>query len=130
MSNRAIQFLNHWATEHVNAIPYPEHLAEAQRLAKECVADAHLRLGGDPADDEYPDKPPRMRWATYNRLMDRLVAADGVADVLAARLLGKINPKANERVRNKSNRTTTKGKWHYSAFAPLVGAKRTSIRPR
>jgi hypothetical protein len=47
------------------------------------------RLGGDPADDEYPDKPPRMRWATYNRLMDRLVAADGVADerLLAARLL-------------------------------------------
>jgi hypothetical protein len=76
-----------------------------------------LRLGGDPADDEYPDKPPRMRWATYNRL----------TGVLAARLLGKINPKANERVRNKSNRTTTKGKWHYSAFAPLVGAKRTSI---
>src|SRR5262245_33316593 len=38
-----------------------------------------LRLGGDPADDEYPDKPPRMRWATYNRLMDRLVAV-GVAD--------------------------------------------------
>src|SRR5262245_50269855 len=28
-----------------------------------------------------------MRWATYNRLMDRLVAADGVADELAARLL-------------------------------------------
>jgi hypothetical protein len=21
-----------------------------------------LRLGGDPANDEYPDKPPRMRW--------------------------------------------------------------------
>src|SRR5262245_60034620 len=39
-----------------------------------------LRLGGDPAHDEYPEKPPRMRRATYNRLMDRLVAADGVAD--------------------------------------------------
>jgi hypothetical protein len=38
-----------------------------------------LRLGGDPADDEYPDKPPRMRWATYNRLLDKLRAADGVA---------------------------------------------------
>jgi hypothetical protein len=36
--------------------------------------------GADPADDEYPDKPPRMRWATYNRLMDRLVAADAVTD--------------------------------------------------
>ena len=40
MSNRAIQFLNHWATEHVSAMPYPEHLAEARWLAKECMADA------------------------------------------------------------------------------------------
>jgi hypothetical protein len=52
-----------------------------------------LRFGGDPADDEYPDKPKRMRWTTYNRLMDKLVAADDVADgqlvLLAARLLGR-----------------------------------------
>jgi len=39
-----------------------------------------LRLVGDPTDDEYPDKPPRMRWATYNRLMDRFAAADSVTD--------------------------------------------------
>jgi hypothetical protein len=49
------------------------------------------RLGGDPADDEYPDKPKRMRWRTYNRLMDKLVAADEVTDerlaLLAARFL-------------------------------------------
>jgi hypothetical protein len=32
MSNRAIQFLNDWVNEHVKAIPYPEHLAEARRL--------------------------------------------------------------------------------------------------
>ena len=52
-----------------------------------------LKLGGDPADDEYPDKPKRMRWTTYNRLMDKLAAADGVADerliLLAARWLGR-----------------------------------------
>src|SRR5262245_740410 len=49
------------------------------------------RLGGDPADDDYPDKPKRMRWTTYNRLMDKLVAADEVtAERLAqyAALLG------------------------------------------
>ena len=48
-----------------------------------------LRLGAAAADDECPDKPPRMRWATYNRLMDRLVAADGVTEerLKAARLL-------------------------------------------
>src|SRR5215471_12772347 len=34
------RLLNHWATEHINAMPYPEHLAEARRLAKECIADA------------------------------------------------------------------------------------------
>jgi hypothetical protein len=44
------------------------------------AAELRLRLDGDPADDEYPDKPPRMRWATYNRLMDRLGAADTVTD--------------------------------------------------
>jgi hypothetical protein len=46
-----------------------------------------LRLGGDPADNEYPDKPPRMRWATYNRLLDKLRAADGVADERLRRVL-------------------------------------------
>jgi hypothetical protein len=48
-----------------------------------------LKLGGDPADDSYPDKPKRMRWTTYNRLMDKLVASDRVADerlIMFARL--------------------------------------------
>jgi hypothetical protein len=53
----------------------------------------HRRLGGDPADAEYPDKPKRMRWITYNRLMERLEAADRVADarlvMLAARWTGR-----------------------------------------
>jgi hypothetical protein len=46
-----------------------------------------LRLGGDPADDEYPDKPPRMRRATYNRLLDKRRAADSVADERLRRVL-------------------------------------------
>ena len=40
MSQRAIDFLNRWTTEHVNAVPYPGHSEEAQRLAKECIAEA------------------------------------------------------------------------------------------
>jgi hypothetical protein len=40
-------------------------------------------------DDAYPDKRKRMRWATYNRIMDEIVAADRLADarlvMLAAR---------------------------------------------
>jgi hypothetical protein len=35
-----------------------------------------LRLGGEPADGERPDKPPRMRWATYDRLIAKLDAAE------------------------------------------------------
>jgi hypothetical protein len=41
------------------------------------------RLGGDPDADTYPDKPRRMRWNTYNRLMDKPVAADRLANRLA-----------------------------------------------
>jgi len=48
-----------------------------------------MRLGGDLADDCYPEKPKRMQWRTYNRLMDKLIAADGPAGsrlvLLAAR---------------------------------------------
>jgi hypothetical protein len=41
-------------------------------------------LGGDWADDTYPDKPNRMRWVTYNRIMDKLVAANRIMDKLVA----------------------------------------------
>jgi len=39
-----------------------------------------LGLGGDPADDEYPDKPPRMRWASTIACWSNPRAADRVAD--------------------------------------------------
>jgi hypothetical protein len=48
------------------------------------------RLGGDPADDCYPEKPSRMRWATYNRIMEQLVAADRVADERLLLLIAKL----------------------------------------
>ena len=44
-----------------------------------------MTLGGDPADDEYPDKPKRMGWTTYNRLAAAAKMAQ--TDPLAAALL-------------------------------------------
>jgi hypothetical protein len=37
-------------------------------------------FGGDPMDIPYPEKPRLMRWATYNRLLDKLMAAWRVAE--------------------------------------------------
>jgi len=34
------------------------------------------RLGGDPMDIAYPQRPSRMRRATYSRLLDKLAAAE------------------------------------------------------
>jgi hypothetical protein len=48
-----------------------------------------MQLGGDPADDSYPDKPKLMRWTTYNRLMDKLVAADRLTDARIITLAGR-----------------------------------------
>jgi hypothetical protein len=81
MSNRAIQFLNHWATEHVNAIPYPEHLAEAQRLAKECVADAQKAgISGQELEED-------LGQDLVSELRDRLNSrADDEVTRLASRL--------------------------------------------
>ena len=51
-------------------------------------AAVYRRLGGDPFDDHYPEKPPRMRWRTYDRLLDKLIAVDRVANRIAdARLV-------------------------------------------
>jgi hypothetical protein len=33
-----------------------------------------LRLGRDPADDEYPDKLPRMRWAAFKGMGQSIAA--------------------------------------------------------
>jgi hypothetical protein len=53
------------------------------------------RLGGDPADGGYPEKPPWMRQVTYYKLLDKLAAAERIVDrvaderlILAARRLG------------------------------------------
>jgi hypothetical protein len=53
------------------------------------------RLGGDPMDDQYPERPSRMRQSTYDRLLDKLIAAERIVDrvagerlILAARRLG------------------------------------------
>jgi hypothetical protein len=79
----------HFWSRHAYELAYVSQRETKYDRALRRARKLRLRLGGDPTDDEYPDKPPRMRWATYNRLMDRLVAADGVADerLLAARLL-------------------------------------------
>ena len=41
------------------------------------------RLGGHPMDDHYPEKPRLMRRTTYDRLLNKLIAADGIADRVA-----------------------------------------------
>ncbi|SRR6266487_3305183 len=61
------------------------HDRAQRRAAKLCK-----RLGGDLADETYPEKPSRMRWSTYNRIMDELIAADRLSDegviIMAERL--------------------------------------------
>jgi hypothetical protein len=54
------------------------------------------RLGGNPEAIRYPRKPPRMRQVTYDRLLDKLAAAENVVEdaanerflAAAAKLIG------------------------------------------
>jgi hypothetical protein len=83
----------HFWSRRAYGLAYASQRETAYDRAQRRVRKLCLKLGGDPDGDEYPDKPKRMRWKTYNRLMDKLVAADDVADgqlvLLAARLLGR-----------------------------------------
>jgi hypothetical protein len=84
---------HHFWSRHAYELAYPSQRETKFDRASRRARKLRLRLGSDPADDEYPDKPPRMRWATYNRLLDKLRAADDVADerliLLAARWAGR-----------------------------------------
>jgi hypothetical protein len=54
--------------------PRGRGLSTAQRLRR--------RLGGDPGwDAALPDKPKRMRWRTYDRICDRIIACEERASV-------------------------------------------------
>ena len=56
------------------------------------------RLGGDPMDDHYPpEKPPRMRGATYDRLLDKLIAADRVADERMLKFVERLGRRTSRR---------------------------------
>jgi hypothetical protein len=44
MTHRAREFIDHWESEHVEAVPNPEKPAEAERLAAMCREDA-IRAG-------------------------------------------------------------------------------------
>jgi hypothetical protein len=61
-----------------------EHDRALRRVRK-----LRLRLGGDLGDGEHPDKPKRMRWTTYDRLIAELDAAERVADAKPCLLSGK-----------------------------------------
>jgi hypothetical protein len=77
----------HFWSRHAYELAYASQRETKFDRALRLARKLRLRLGGDPADDEYPDKPPRMRWATYNRLLDKLRAAGSVAEERLRRVL-------------------------------------------
>jgi hypothetical protein len=80
---------NHFRSRHAYRLGYGSQRESWYDRAHRRSRKLHYRLGGDPADDEYPDKPKRMRWTTYNRLMDKLMAAERVADARLVVLLAR-----------------------------------------
>jgi hypothetical protein len=76
----------HFRSRQAYGLVYSSQRETAYDRAMRRVHKLYLRLGGDPADDEHPKKPKRMRWTTYHRLVDKLAAAERVVDeMLAAR---------------------------------------------
>ena len=55
------------------------------------------RLGDDPMDGHYPEKPLRMRWATYNRILDKLFAANRILDERMIKFVERLGRRASRR---------------------------------
>jgi hypothetical protein len=70
----------HFRSRRAYRLPYSSQRETVHGRAMRRAEKLCKRLGGDPADDNYPEKPKRMRWATYNRLIDKIARADRIAD--------------------------------------------------
>ena len=79
MSDRAIAFLNNFTNDRLNALPYPEHDGYAQRLAKECIAEASKL--GITEEELVEDLGQDLVSELHNRLEDR--ADDPIAQSAA-----------------------------------------------
>ena len=55
------------------------------------------RLGDDPMDGHYPEKPLRMRWATYDRLLDKLIAANRILDERMLKFVERLGRRTSRR---------------------------------
>ena len=55
------------------------------------------RLGDDPMDGHYPEKPLRMRWATYDRLLDKLIAANRIPDERMLKFVERLGRRTSRR---------------------------------
>jgi hypothetical protein len=80
MSDRAAEFLDHWCSEHVNAVAYPQKRSEGEALATQCLEDA--RRAGIAAKD--------LKEAAGGDLVGFMVGAlEGSADAEVERLVAK-----------------------------------------
>jgi hypothetical protein len=119
----------HFWSRHAYELAYASQRETKFDRALRRARKLRLSLGGDPADDEYPEKPPRMRWATYNRLINRLVAADvcraaampnGRCKVHGGKSTGPRTPKGLERSRRAN--------WKHGYYSREAKAGRSRVR--
>ncbi len=81
MNDRAVEFLDHWCSEHVNAVAFPQKRKEGEGLAAQCLEDA--KRAGIAAKDIQEAAGGDLIECMFNALndaaqaeVDRLVAKD------------------------------------------------------
>lgn len=77
----------HFLCRHCYDLTYASQNEDAAHRANRRSYEIIERLGGDPNDEYYPEKPKGMHWSTYNRLLSRAQYYAQLADNLLAKQL-------------------------------------------
>jgi len=80
----------YFACRHCYDLTYASQQEQAYERAMRKSHKFIKRLGGDPDDDYWPDKPRHMHWKTYNRLISQAEYYDQVSSHGLMQVFGKL----------------------------------------
>jgi len=92
--------ISRYLCRHCHGLCYPSQRECDSDRAQRRANRIRVELGGEPGWQNIPSRPKGMHRRTYDRLINKIIVADGVTDDRAVRLLARLQTSVQEGARD------------------------------